>query len=106
MSDISKEIRNLSPEKRELLELLLEEEGIKVDSALILSQERNWNQELGGYQMPMSFAQQRLWFLNQFSPDSSFIPEIWQGHENNGEGFWMALENLEKAFQTPMCSQN
>jgi N-acetylneuraminate synthase len=28
-------------------------------------------------------------------PDASFIPEIWQGHKNGGEGFWMALEKLE-----------
>ena len=28
-------------------------------------------------------------------PMASFIPEIWQGHKNNGEGFWMALERLE-----------
>ena len=25
----------------------------------------------------------------------SFIPEIWQGHKNNGEGFWIALKKLE-----------
>jgi len=29
---------------------------------------------------------------------ASFIPEIWQGHKNNGEGFWQALEKLEKWF--------
>jgi N-acetylneuraminate synthase len=28
-------------------------------------------------------------------PDASFIPEIWQGHKNGGEGFWIALEKLE-----------
>jgi sialic acid synthase SpsE/sugar phosphate isomerase/epimerase len=28
-------------------------------------------------------------------PNTSFIPEIWQGHENNGEGFWTAFEKLE-----------
>ncbi len=28
-------------------------------------------------------------------PDASFIPEIWQGHKNGGEGFWIALERLE-----------
>jgi sialic acid synthase SpsE/sugar phosphate isomerase/epimerase len=28
-------------------------------------------------------------------PNASFIPEIWQGHENNGEGFWTAFEKLE-----------
>ena len=33
--------------------------------------------------------------LNQGCPDASFIPEIWQGHKNDGEGFWYALEKLE-----------
>lgn len=28
-------------------------------------------------------------------PLASFIPEIWQGHKNGGEGFWVALERLE-----------
>lgn len=28
-------------------------------------------------------------------PGASFIPEIWQGHKNGGEGFWVALERLE-----------
>ena len=28
-------------------------------------------------------------------PDASFIPEIWQGHKNGGEGFWLALDRLE-----------
>ena len=25
----------------------------------------------------------------------SFIPEIWQGHKNDGEGFWIALDRLK-----------
>lgn len=33
--------------------------------------------------------------LRQGCPDASFIPEIWQGHKNRGEGFWVALERLE-----------
>lgn len=33
--------------------------------------------------------------LNSGCPNASFIPEIWQGHKNNGEGFWIALEKLE-----------
>jgi len=33
--------------------------------------------------------------LRQFAPHASFIPEIWQGHKNGGEGFWRALERLE-----------
>ncbi len=32
--------------------------------------------------------------LKKDCPDASFIPEIWQGHKNNGEGFWIALNNL------------
>ena len=36
--------------------------------------------------------------LNRLCPDASFIPEIWQGHKNGGEGFWIALERLEGLF--------
>ncbi len=32
-------------------------------------------------------------------PDTTFIPEIWQGHKNNGEGAWVALERLETIFK-------
>jgi N-acetylneuraminate synthase len=31
-------------------------------------------------------------------PGASFIPEIWQGHKNGGEGFWVALNRLEGAL--------
>ncbi len=34
--------------------------------------------------------------LEELIPTVSFIPEIWQGHKNNGQGFWAALERLEK----------
>jgi sialic acid synthase SpsE/sugar phosphate isomerase/epimerase len=34
-------------------------------------------------------------FLSQYAPSASFIPEIWQGHKNGGEGAWLALERLE-----------
>ena len=27
-------------------------------------------------------------------PNASFIPEIWQGHKNEGEGFWVSLDKL------------
>jgi len=36
--------------------------------------------------------------LRKYSPNASFIPEIWQGHKNGGEGFWCALERLESYF--------
>ena len=34
--------------------------------------------------------------IDNHCPEASFIPEIWQGHKNGGEGFWIALERLEK----------
>jgi rsbT antagonist protein RsbS len=34
--------------------------------------------------------------LSNTAPKASFIPEIWQGHKNGGEGFWVALERLEE----------
>lgn len=36
--------------------------------------------------------------LDDLAPGVGFIPEIWQGHVNRGEGFWTALERLEAWF--------
>lgn len=36
--------------------------------------------------------------LKMGCPTASFIPEIWQGHKNSGEGFWIAMERLEGAL--------
>ncbi|TLS35165.1 N-acetylneuraminate synthase family protein [Pseudalkalibacillus caeni] len=38
--------------------------------------------------------------LLKYASNAAFIPEIWQGHKNNGEGFWIALNRLEEAYQT------
>jgi N-acetylneuraminate synthase len=35
--------------------------------------------------------------MNKLAPNVQFIPEVWQGHKNNGEGFWAALKFLEDA---------
>ena len=37
-------------------------------------------------------------YLQKTAPKASFIPEIWQGHKNEGEGFWIALEKLENTL--------
>jgi N-acetylneuraminate synthase len=37
--------------------------------------------------------------LAELMPDISFIPEVWQGHKNNGQGFWTALERLEESIK-------
>ena len=36
--------------------------------------------------------------LKKGCPTASFIPEIWQGHKNDGEGFWVALDRLKGKF--------
>ena len=36
--------------------------------------------------------------LNELALNIGFIPEIWQGHKNDGEGFWVALDRLEQWF--------
>ncbi|NTV10843.1 MAG: TIM barrel protein, partial [Zoogloea sp.] len=36
--------------------------------------------------------------LSRTAPGASFIPEIWQGHKNDGAGFWEALDKLERWF--------
>ncbi|MCI5197146.1 MAG: CBS domain-containing protein [Candidatus Electrothrix sp. AW5] len=37
--------------------------------------------------------------LEAVMPEVSFIPEIWQGHKNKGQGFWVALDQLENCLQ-------
>ena len=34
--------------------------------------------------------------LNEYAPGVQFVPEVWQGHKDNGDGFWSALAYLEK----------
>jgi N-acetylneuraminate synthase len=34
--------------------------------------------------------------IKQFAPNASFIPEVWQGHKDDGAGFWDALVFLEE----------
>lgn len=37
--------------------------------------------------------------LDAYLPDVPFIPEVWQGHNDEGAGFWEALDFLERRFQ-------
>jgi len=64
MSSSSKRTLELSVKRRAVLEALLREQGIGAANA-----ERIPRREEGG-PAPLSFAQQRLWFLNQLEPDS------------------------------------
>jgi N-acetylneuraminate synthase len=36
--------------------------------------------------------------MRRVAPGASFIPEIWQGHKDDGAGFWAALDKLERWF--------
>ena len=37
--------------------------------------------------------------LDKDNAQVQFIPEVWQGHKNGGEGFWSAFEYLETVNQ-------
>jgi len=64
MSELYQELSNLSPQKRMLVEKLLREQGVDLADTVIIPQSRATNQ------FPLSFAQQRLWFLDQLEPES------------------------------------
>jgi amino acid adenylation domain-containing protein len=65
MSDISERIANLSPEKRALFELHLMEKDASA------AKEQEIPRRGASDHFPLSFAQQRLWLLEQFEPGSS-----------------------------------
>ena len=39
-------------------------------------------------------------FIDQYAPSASFIPEIWQGHKNENQGAWLALQKHENISPT------
>jgi len=64
MSDFSNSIENLSPEKRELLELLLKKQSVASPRHKIVLRPRQGNL------FPLSYGQKALWFLQQLEPEN------------------------------------
>ena len=64
MSQISDRLANLSPEQLALLSKRLKEKGKPASTKRVIIR----REEVNG--CPLSFAQQRLWFFQQFEPDS------------------------------------
>ncbi|HEX8556987.1 MAG TPA: amino acid adenylation domain-containing protein [Pyrinomonadaceae bacterium] len=74
MSDQMRRVAGLSPEKQALLMRRLKRDGEGARRASIRPRGR------AAESFPLSFAQQRLWFLNQLQPDSPFynVPDTYR----------------------------
>src|SRR6185436_18789158 len=66
MSDVYTELAGLSPQRRRLLDLLMQQEPAEPVSRSAAIPRRTTDNGL-----PLSFAQQRLWFLEQLDPGNT-----------------------------------
>src|SRR5437667_2761348 len=80
---------NLSPERRKLLALRRQQKGINIPETQAILPRKT------GDPCPLSFAQQRLWFLDQLEPGSTayLIP---QAFSFQGE---LHIEALERSLE-------
>lgn len=69
MNELSKRIARLSPEQRELFLRRLKKEGVGADPLGQIEP------RIGSEPAPLSFSQQRMWFLNQLAPGNPFYNE-------------------------------
>src|SRR5215211_5492166 len=87
MSNFAQRIARLSPRKQELLGRLLEQE--QLDFSRVVITPRNPSASV-----PLSYAQQRLWFLDQLEPNST-VYNIPDSRYFNGP---LNLEALERTL--------
>ena len=88
MSKLSERIEDLSPQQRELLALLLARKKRETARSQIAPVSRTSNR------FPLSFAQQRLWFLSQLQQDSA-VYNVAGGVRMEGR---LSVEALERAL--------
>src|SRR5215208_5883948 len=89
MSELSEQVANLSSEQHDLLVLLLSKKKKEVDSLTeVMTRSRETNA------FPLSFAQQRLWFLAQLQPDTA-VYNMTGGVSLSGK---LDLEALQRAL--------
>src|SRR5689334_4203026 len=68
VTDLTTQITNLSPKRRALLERLMKKEGLASADQSLSRIPRNPEASPTDRRLPLSFAQQRLWFLDQLEP--------------------------------------
>jgi amino acid adenylation domain-containing protein len=93
MADLNQRIANLSPAKRALADLRLSRAGLRIPKVQRVSPREP---------APLSFAQQRLWFLDQLEPENSFynVPRAIRLRGNlNVEALHLALTELVRRHE-------